>query len=210
MTMVGWDALKASLQVSRETDELFARYVDELKRWQAVKNLVGESTLRDVWVRHIADSAQLYACAPATMTTWVDLGSGAGLPGLVLGILLREQPGGVVHLVEANSRKCAFLRAAARATGASVEIHDGRIDDVLPTLPPVQVVTARALAPLGQLLAWTEKLWRNETIALFPKGQDLEAELTEAAKSWRFSADRLPSLTDRSARIVRITELERR
>jgi 16S rRNA (guanine527-N7)-methyltransferase len=204
-----WEILKHRLNVSRETEAAFHSYVAELARWQRVKNLVSEATLKDVWTRHIADSAQLVQYAPDESRIWVDLGSGAGLPGLILGIMLRERPGATVHLVEANSRKCAFLRAAARLTGAAVEIHNGRIDDVLPELPPVDVITARALAPLPVLLAWTEKLWRKGVVALFPKGQDLELELTDAAKSWRLGYERLPSLTDHAARIVRIHELQR-
>jgi 16S rRNA (guanine527-N7)-methyltransferase len=201
--------VRETLKVSRETEELFALYVQELKRWQRVKNLVSESTMRDVWTRHIADSAQLLQHAPSHAAIWVDLGSGAGLPGIILGILLRDRPGAKVHLVEANSRKCAFLRAVARVTGAVVTVHDGRIEAQLPRLPRVDVVTARALAPLPDLLVWTEKLWRSGMVALFPKGQDLELELTEASKSWRLTCDRLPSLTDHAARIVRISELER-
>lgn len=204
-----WTELKQKLNVSRETEAAFHSYVSELVRWQRIKNLVSEATLQDVWTRHIADCAQLIRYAPEHARVWVDLGSGAGLPGLILGIMLRDRPGAIVHLVEANSRKCAFLRAAARLTGAVVEIHNGRIDDVLPDLPPVDVITARALAPLPVLLAWTEKLWRNGAVALFPKGQDLEVELTDAAKSWRFAYERLPSLTDHAARIVRIHELQR-
>ncbi|KAA2237843.1 16S rRNA (guanine(527)-N(7))-methyltransferase RsmG [Salinarimonas soli] len=191
--------------VSRETRERLEILVAELRRWQQIKNLVGPETLKEVWHRHIADSLQLAALAPDART-WIDLGSGAGFPGLVLGIQAAERAGHMVHLVESNGRKCAFLRHAARATGAAVRVHDARLEDVVPSLVAgVDVVTARALAPLPQLLAWTEPLLKNGALGLFPKGEGAAAELTEAAKSLRFNAETVVSRTDPRASILRIT-----
>ncbi|HYF55381.1 MAG TPA: 16S rRNA (guanine(527)-N(7))-methyltransferase RsmG [Salinarimonas sp.] len=193
----------AGFAVSRETRERLHILVDELRRWQRVKNLVGPETLKEVWRRHVADSLQLAALAPDARV-WVDLGSGAGFPGLVLAIAAAERPDGMVHLVESNGRKCAFLRHVARLTGAAATIHDARLEAVVPGLAGVDVVTARALAPLPQLLAWTEPLLKNGAIGLFPKGQDAAAELTDARKSLRFDAETLASRTDPRAAILRI------
>jgi 16S rRNA (guanine527-N7)-methyltransferase len=198
------DRALSGFTVSRETRSRLETLVAELRRWQQVKNLVGPETLRDVWHRHVADSLQLAALAPEART-WVDLGSGAGFPGLVLGIVAAESPGAVVHLVESNGRKCAFLRHAARVTGAAVQVHDARLESVIEGfVGRADVVTARALAALPQLLAWTEPLLRTGTIGLFPKGQDAAAELTEAAKSMRFNTETIASRTDPRAAILRI------
>jgi 16S rRNA (guanine527-N7)-methyltransferase len=196
--------------VSRETEERLALLVAELERWQAAKNLVSSGTLADVWTRHIADSLQLFRLAPDA-TSWLDLGSGGGFPGLVLGICLAEVPGGRIHLVESNSRKCAFLRHAARLTGAPVTVHMARIDDVIADFTgTVDVVTARALAPLPQLLDWSKELLRTGTLGLFPKGQHLDAELTESSRYWKIQASTVSSLTDGAARILVVRAAEKR
>jgi 16S rRNA (guanine527-N7)-methyltransferase len=193
--------------VSRETAERLATLVDELRRWQSVKNLVGRGTLDRVWTRHIADSAQLLEQAPGART-WLDLGSGAGFPGLVLAILLRDEPGAEVHLVESNGRKCAFLRHAARITGAAAVVHEARLETVVPQfVGRIEVVTARALAPLADLIAWTRPLLQNGAVGLFPKGREAEAELTEAAESLTFAAQVKPSRTSSDGRILRIEGL---
>lgn len=190
--------------VSRETAERLDVLAAELQRWQAIKNLVGPATLTEVWSRHIADSLQLLDLAPQA-TRWLDLGSGAGFPGLVVAIGLAERGGAEVHLVESNARKCAFLCHVARLTGAPATVHEARIETVIDRFEGrVEVVTARALAPLVQLLAWTEGLLKTGTIGLFPKGRDAQAELTEAAKSLRFDATLIPSRTDSDARIIRV------
>jgi len=195
------------LNVSRETLEKLQLLERELRRWQAIKNLVGPATLDQVWDRHIVDSLQLLDLAPEAMT-WVDLGSGAGFPGLVLAIAGQER-GLKVHLVESNSRKCAFLRQIARLTGASAMVHEARLETVIPSfVGKADVVSARALASLTQLLEWTEPMLKTGTIGLFPKGRDAESELTEAQKKWTFKADILPSRTDSEARILRITSIE--
>jgi len=203
------EAVLSNFAVSRETGERLDILVAELHRWQRIKNLVGPATLSEVWSRHIADSLQLLPLAPAAQT-WVDLGSGAGFPGLVLGLAGAER-GIQVHLVESNSRKCAFLRHVARIAAASVVVHESRIENAFADLPDhVEVVTARALAPLRQLLDWAQPLLKTGAIGLFPKGRDFAAELTEAEKFWTFAADILPSRTDSAGRIVRISSLRER
>jgi 16S rRNA (guanine527-N7)-methyltransferase len=195
--------------VSRETGERLDLLVGELRRWQAIKNLVGPGTLDAVWTRHVADSLQLLDLAPEARV-WVDLGSGAGFPGLVLGIAALERHGMRVDLVESNGRKCAFLRHVARLTGAPVTVHEARLEAVIDRFAGADVVTARALTPLPRLLAWAEPLLTTGTTGLFPKGREVEGELTKAAKSWRFDAELVPSRTDSDARIVRIHSLKAR
>ena len=198
--------LATRFSVSRETAEKLLVYVGALRRWQGVRNLVGRSTLDQIWERHIADSLQLAPLAEAT--EWVDLGTGAGLPGIVLAL---ARPEIHVHLVESDGRKCAFLREAARLTGANVTVWDGRIEAVLPKLAPVpQVVVSRALASLTELLSLSQSLLTGGAVGLFPKGRFYEAELTEALQSWRFGYNVLPSRTDPDGRILRITDFGRR
>jgi 16S rRNA (guanine527-N7)-methyltransferase len=162
----------ALVPVSRETEERLAVHVDLLRRWQRVKNLVGPSTLQQVWTRHVADTAQLVDLAPEARR-WVDLGSGAGFPGLVIAILLHGKPGAHVDLIESNERKCAFLRDVVRATGAPAQVHCGRIEAVVPLLDgAVDVVTARALAPLPMLLGLSQTLLGRGAVGMFPKGEE--------------------------------------
>ncbi|AWN41000.1 16S rRNA (guanine(527)-N(7))-methyltransferase RsmG [Methylobacterium durans] len=194
--------------VSRETATRLDLYVSQLQRWQSVKNLVGPATLSEVWTRHVADALQLLALAP-NARTWLDLGSGAGIPGLILAIAGAERPGFRVDLVESNARKCAFLTEAIRITGAPARVRNARIEAVIADHVGVEIVCARALASLDQLLAWTEPVLKSGTTGLFPKGREVEAELTEAARRWRFVYDLLPSQTDSAARIVRVTALDR-
>jgi 16S rRNA (guanine527-N7)-methyltransferase len=193
--------------VSRETKEKLGLLERELRRWQAIKNLVGPGTLDHIWDRHIVDSLQLLELAP-TAKTWLDLGSGAGFPGLVLAIAGYER-GLQVDLVESNSRKCAFLRHIARLTGARAKVHEARLETVIPGfVGKADIVSARALASLAKLVEWTEPLLKTGTTGLFPKGRDAESELTEARESWTFDLEILPSRTDADARILRITSIE--
>lgn len=206
----GRDDAVAALDVSRETAHRLDIYVAELRKWQNIKNLVGPATLPEVWHRHILDSGQLVSLAPDA-ESWLDLGSGAGLPGLIIACMLAEtKPGAKVTLVESNSRKCAFLQSTARACGVTVDVICARIEDVVPArIANVDVVTARALAPLSALLGWTEDLWRKGARGLFLKGQDVEAELTEASKSWKIQASLIPSRTLSDGRIVDIAAASR-
>ena len=197
------------LRVSRETEEALRVYVDQLVIWQKVKNLVGPKTLDNVWNRHVEDSAQLLPLL-GTAARLVDIGSGAGFPGLVLAILLRERQGALIHLVESNSRKCAFLRDVSRRLSLPVRVHNDRIEDVLPTLiGQVEGVTARALAPLSVLLDLTNELLKGPVVGVFPKGQDVERELTDASKYWTFQASVKASCTDSKARILLISDVRR-
>jgi 16S rRNA (guanine527-N7)-methyltransferase len=173
----------AGHDVSRETLERLTLYLDLLQRWQRAVNLVGASTLADPWRRHILDCAQLVAHLPATAGTVIDLGSGAGLPGMVLALL------GVrgIHLVESDQRKAQFLREAARITGAEVTVHAERIEQLAGLRG--DVVTARALAPLPRLLALAENVLEPQGVCLFLKGEQVERELTDARETWHMQLE---------------------
>ena len=203
------ESVLAGFDVSRETRELLAVLVEELRRWQRAKNLVGPGTLDTVWSRHIADSLQLVDAAPG-VGRWLDLGSGAGFPGLVIAVTLKDVQGARVHCVESNARKCSFIRHAARMTGAPVTVHNARLEEVIPGCAgKVDIVTARALAPLARLLDWTAPLLTTGVEALFPKGDNASGELTEARKSWKFDVEMIPSRTDPRGQILRIRGLEK-
>jgi 16S rRNA (guanine527-N7)-methyltransferase len=177
-------AALALTPVSRETEERLDRFVELLGRWQTKTNLVATSTLPTIWTRHIADSLQLLGFAPSARL-WADLGSGGGFPGAVLACALAETPGAHVHLIERNAKKAAFLREALRVTGAPGTVHLANIENSVDRIAgPVDCVTARAVAPLHQLIGFAEPLVKRGAKALFPKGQDVDAELTEATKYW--------------------------
>ena len=189
--------------VSRETLARLEAYVDLLTRWSVRINLVGRDTLADLWRRHILDSAQLHRFIPSTAKTLIDLGSGAGLPGLVLDIL--GIPG--VELVEADSRKAAFLREAARVAGAGVTIRPCRIQAIPPH--PADVVTARACAPLDRLLDLAAPFLAPDTLCLFLKGQRFNEELTLARKAWTMNVSVEQSLSDRRGVVLRLQQVTR-
>ena len=202
-------AALALTSVSRETEERLDRYIGLLLEWQAKTNLVAPSTLPNLWTRHVSDSLQLLALAP-NAKVWADLGSGGGFPGLVLACALAETPGAMVHLVERNSKKAAFLREALRVTASPGTVHLAEIGDTVDRITgPVDCVTARALAPLHQLIGFAEPLVRKGAKALFLKGQDVEAELTEATKYWTLTPRLHPSLTGQGW-IVELDRIERR
>ncbi len=185
--------------VSRETEARFAIYADLLRRWQSVKNLVGPGTLDVLWTRHLADSAQIVDVLPAARR-WVDMGSGAGFPGLVVAIRLAGSPDAVVHLIEANGRKCAFLREAARETQAPAIVHHGRVEDVAPDLRGIETVTARALAPLPRLVEIGGDLLRRGALGLFLKSRD-ELDGLRPSADWAITS-LVPSRTSPDGRIV--------
>jgi 16S rRNA (guanine527-N7)-methyltransferase len=191
------------IPVSRETLARLEAYADLLTRWSARINLIGADTLADLWRRHILDSAQLHHFVPSTAQTLIDLGSGAGLPGLVLGIL--GVPG--VELVEADSRKAAFLREAARITAAAVTIRPCRIQAVPPHT--ADVVTARACAPLDRLLDLAAPFLGPDTLCLFPKGERFNEELTLAGKAWTMKTSVEQSLSDRRGVVLRLQQVAR-
>ena len=203
-------AALALTPVSREIEARLDRYVDLLREWQAKTNLVAPSTLPSLWTRHISDSLQLLALAPAAKI-WADLGSGGGFPGVVLACALAETPGAMIHLVERNAKKAAFLREALRVTNAPGMVHLADIGDSVDRLRgPVDCVTARAVAPLHQLIGFAESLVKRGAKALFPKGQDVEAELTEATKYWNMKPRLHSSLTGGHGWIVELDHIERR
>jgi len=187
--------------VSRETLDRLKDYVDLLMAWNRRINLVGRDTIGDVWRRHILDSAQLFSLIPAKARTLVDLGSGAGLPGLVLAIMGTPE----VHLIESDQRKVIFLREALRITNTRAILHPTRIDRVAPFA--ADVITARALAPLSELIELSQRFCGPRTISLFLKGRKIEQELTDTVKMWNMRIDRQPSLTDASGCILRLEAL---
>jgi 16S rRNA (guanine527-N7)-methyltransferase len=194
--------------VSRETLDRLDRFAATLLAWQQRINLIASSTESKLWTRHIADSLQLLALAPQART-WVDLGSGGGFPGLVIACALADTPGARVHLVESSTKKATFLREAARVADAPAEVHAVRIEDFVDNFTlPVDVVTARALAPLVDLLAAAYPLLKTGAVGLFPKGQDVGSELTNAAKCWSIRSSLAQSLTDPRGQIVCITGIE--
>jgi 16S rRNA (guanine527-N7)-methyltransferase len=196
--------------VSRETVKRLDSYVALLEAWQAKTNLVAPSTLPQIWTRHIADSLQLIALKPDAKI-WVDLGSGGGFPGVVLACALAEIPGAQVHLVERIAKKAAFLREAIRVTRAPGVVHLSEIgDSVEKWTGPIDCVTARALAPLHQLIGFVEPLVEKGATALFLKGQDVETELTESTRYWNIRHKLHPSRTGGQGWIVEIDRIERR
>ncbi len=193
----------AATGVSRETLKRLENYADLLRDWNACHNLVSARSLEDLWRRHIWDSAQLAPLVPASAKTLVDLGSGAGFPGLVLAELLRDRV--AVTLFEATAKKCAFLAAAARNMDLPIAIENTRMEDV--AFQSFDVVTARACAPLPKLLGYAQHFTAPDSVCLFLKGQNLGSELTEAHKSWRMKFRQFPSLTDPSGAILELREL---
>ena len=203
-------AALALTPVSRETEARLDRYVALLLEWQAKTNLVAPSTLPNIWTRHISDSLQLLSLAPSAKT-WVDLGSGGGFPGVVLACALADVPDATVHLVERIAKKAAFLREAIRVTGSPGTVHPADIGDIVDRLAgSVDCVTARAVAPLHQLIGFAEPLVRQGAKALFLKGQDVEAELTEATKYWKIEPRLHSSRTGGHGWIVELDRIERR
>jgi 16S rRNA (guanine527-N7)-methyltransferase len=203
-------AALALTPVSRETEARLDRYVDLLQEWQTKTNLVAPSTLPQLWTRHISDSLQLLALAPSAKI-WVDLGSGGGFPGIVLACALAETPGAMVHLVERNAKKAAFLREAIRVTASPGTVHLAEIRDIVERISgPIDCVTARALAPLHQLIGFAEPMMRKGGKALFLKGQDVESELTEATKYWNIEPRLHSSRTGGHGWIVELDRIERR
>jgi 16S rRNA (guanine527-N7)-methyltransferase len=196
--------------VSRETEMRLDRYVELLGEWQAKTNLVAPSTLPHLWTRHISDSLQLLTLVPDAKI-WIDLGSGGGFPGVVLACALADTSGATVHLVERNAKKSAFLREALRVTGSPGMVHLSDIEDIVDRVAdPIDCVTARALAPLHQLIGFAEPLMAKGAKALFLKGQDVEAELTEATRYWKMKPNLHSSRTGGQGWIVELDRVERR
>ena len=206
-TADGPEALDGVVAVSRETQRRLAIHVELLAKWQRSQNLVAPSTLAQVWHRHVADSAQSHALLPQAKR-WVDLGSGAGFPGLVTAILLADVADAAVHLVESNKGKAAFLRTVARETGAPAIVHDARIDDFVTNFAePVDGVSARALAAFTRLCGWAAPFVARGAVAVFHKGQDFASELAEATLSWDLDLIEHQSKTEPTGRLVEVRKI---
>lgn len=211
----GPDALAAVGAVSRETVNRLTIYVELLKRWQLAQNLVAPSTLSEVWLRHIADSAQVHFALPAARR-WVDFGSGAGFPGLVTAILLQGCAGcdikpPMVYLIESNQKKVAFLRTVIRETGCPAEVHPARIEEVMSTWnEPVEGVSARALAPLVELCGFAEGLVDRGATAIFHKGKNFQEEIEVASHAWDMNLLERKSLIDPDSRLLVISRITAR
>ena len=203
------DLSVGSVDVSRETFDALQAYEALVLRWTPAINLVSKNTVADLWSRHIADSAQVFAAVPTeSVRSWVDLGSGGGFPGLVVAILARElQPGLQVTLVESDLRKATFLRQAAQSLKLSVVVHSARIETL--ALQEADVLSARALAPLSDLLRYAERHLRAGGVAVFPKGARFASELEDARKLWTFDVDTQPSLSDSEAALLVIRNIHR-
>ncbi len=205
------EEFRIAANVSRETMERLERYAALLEKWNRAINLVARGSLADLWRRHMLDSAQLWPLLPPSQgrpRRILDLGSGAGFPGLVLAILGTAEADTEVHLVEADKKKAAFLREAARIAEAPVTLHVQRIESLAPF--PVDAVTARACAPLPRLLDYAAPFLglrqpgAPPAVGLFLKGRDVDRELTEAREKWKIEAKLLPSRTDPAAKILQI------
>jgi len=200
--------LMSSYSVSRETIERFVAYQAILTKWAPRINLVGASTLGSFWHRHILDSVQILPLARPEAKSWVDFGSGAGFPGLVIAALLESLDGAHITLIEASTKRCGFLREAARAMQVHVDIVNDRLEDVLPR--PVDIITARAFTALDRLLNYAGPWQGPQTQALFPKGEEVSAELAQASTNWLFKSTIHPSVSDVRGCIVEITECQAR
>lgn len=181
------------------------RFRRMLEDGNAVMNLVGPATLPDFWNRHAWDSAQLLRLAPEART-WADLGAGAGFPGLILAILLKDTPGVTVHLVESMAKRCRFLGEVSRELALPTQIHNARAEDLSLA---VDIVTARACAPMSRLLGYARPYIKGGARGLFLKGQDVVSELSDASRSWKFKAGLVPSLSDPRGQIVDLESLAR-
>ena len=205
------EQIAAQFNVSRESLEKLHAYVELLIRWQQKINLVGPSTTEQIWRRHIADGLQLIDLLPAGAKTVVDLGSGAGIPGLVLAIAFGSTREFEMHLVESNGKKAAFLREAARISHTGVIVHNCRAESgkLGVIAPKADVILARALAPLPKLLDLVENYLTGGAVGLFHKGQDVDTELTEATKYWKLTAQKHASRVEARSYILEIREMRR-
>lgn len=202
--------LKLLFQIYRLRDnelEALAEYVSQLIKWQAKTNLIAPSTVKQIWDRHIADSLQCFAAYPSAKY-WVDLGSGGGLPGLVTAIMLQEKSDTIVHLLESNQKKAAFLRSVSLKLNLNTKIHAGRIESEAKQINGIEVVTARALAPLPKLLGLAEPLMRG-AVGLFHKGRDYSRELEDCSGLWNFDLVEHESKIEPDSVLLEIRNLKR-
>jgi len=205
--MTGQGAASANLNVSRETLARLEIFAALLEKWNPRINLVSRNSLPDLWTRHIADSVQVFRCV-TPHGHWLDIGSGGGFPGIIIAILAVESaPGLRVTLIESDQRKSAFLRTAARETGANCQVIAKRIEAVEPQ--QADILSARALADLDTLLGFAERHLKPEGVALFPKGATWEKECAAARQRWNFNAEPITSKTDPDAVILKIEGVSR-
>jgi 16S rRNA (guanine527-N7)-methyltransferase len=200
----GPEAFEREFSVSRETSKRLIRYEELLRQWQKAVNLVAPGTLDDVWSRHFADSAQLARLVPPSAQSLMDMGAGGGFPGLVLAMVLAERGPLRVTLIESDNRKAAFLREVARQTGTPVDILSARIEkpETRSKVQAVDVITARALAPLSRLLSLSAPYFASGSVGLFLKGRDIQGEIEAAEAEWRFDLELVASVTDAEGRIA--------
>jgi len=202
--MMSPDHLLAS--VSRETRLRLEVYVSLLKKWNRTINLVSTTSIKDVWNRHVVDSAQLLEIADVTVKSWADMGSGGGLPGLVVAILAADRlPNLKISLIEADQRKCAFLLTVKQALALEVTIVPERIETCLPM--NCDVISARALAPLDRLLSYSAIHLKKDGKSLFLKGRSYRSEIDEAQKNWNFVLTTHPSATDANSVVLEISKI---
>jgi 16S rRNA (guanine527-N7)-methyltransferase len=204
-------ALRNILSVSRETVDKLAHYLDLLQRWSGRINLIGPATRNDMWVRHVVDSAQIVAIAKGMDRQWVDIGSGAGFPGMITAILMTENSGdGRVHLVESNNKKAAFLRQVAIETGARAHVHAQRVESLDLSKSQADHVSARAVTELGDLLRLADPwLSQSGAVGYFHKGRDYRVEVDNARGDWGFDLVEHPSRIDRDSVILEVRNVER-
>ena len=200
--------LEIEYDVSRETIEALGRYHLLLDKWSKQINLVGPSTLKQFWSRHVLDCAQLLPVAGPSVSTIADFGSGAGLPGLILATILKDRRSdSLITLIDVSAKRCAFLREAARVLDVKVQIQHQKIQDV--DIFPVDLVTARAFAPLEKLLGYSHPWAMQGARLVFPKGEDVQREIDEASTNWSFQSKITLSVTDSRGCIIEILDLKR-
>ena len=204
---MNFELIREYSDVSRETFERLEVFSEVLTKWNPKINLVSRKSLEDLWSRHILDSVQVFEIAPNTKT-WLDIGSGGGLPGIIVAILAAEKsPETKVTLMESDQRKCAFLRNAARECGVQVTVKSQRIEEAEPE--SAGIMSARALADLDILLGYSERHLKSGGTALFPKGVNWKKEVDNARNRWRFDCEEITSLTEPEAVILKIKGVER-
>lgn len=204
--MSGADFSTTPLDVSRETIAKLSEFVETLVKWNGKINLIGRATEAQIWERHIQDSVQIFGLRPKGAQVWADLGSGGGLPGIVVGIMLAEaEPQCQLHLVESDARKATFLREAARVLGLTAEVHNERIEK-LPSMN-ADIVSARALAPLGDLCGFAAHHMVRGGTAIFPKGETWENEVALAKKDWTFELQSTASTTSSRSAVLQLKDI---
>jgi 16S rRNA (guanine527-N7)-methyltransferase len=199
------------LRVSRETQRRLEHFVSLFRKWASTINLVAPSTVENLWQRHVLDSVQIFQINPQPQH-WVDLGSGAGFPGIVTAILLADLQGGHVDLIESNQKKSAFLRVCLRECEARGAVHAVRIEDAVKTVPICDVISARALADLDSLLSYGEGWAKSNSDLRFllHKGRDYQAEIEKARGRWGFDLLKHSSVVEQDSVILDITQLRRK